>query len=385
MSSRWGILALLFTVRTALGFQFQAVGSVGDSLKTDLGLSYTELGTLIGVFFLPGLALAIPAGYVGRHMTDRLLVTLGMTTLALGGIACALAQDFFFMAAGRVLSGIGFVVVAIYMAKMVADWFAGKEIATAMAVLVMSWPFGIAMGQIGQSWVATLFGWRPTFVIAAVYCLIGAGLVFALYRPPPAVTGGPPVAAALTRREWMLILIASATWAFFNGAYVVYLSFAPRVLVQGGFGPLEAAAVISLASWVMIVSGAICGQIADRSGKSDIILYGCLAIAMIVLALLPHAGLAVPLSLAFGLIGMAPAGLIMALTGQAMAPQRRAFGMGVFFSGYFLVTTPAPAIAGWLYDLSGDPFQPILFAIALFGATILAYTAFRVAQGRRPA
>jgi MFS family permease len=70
----------------------------------------------------------------------------------------------------------------------------------------------------------------------------------------------------------------------------------------------------------------------------------------------------------------------MALTGEAMAPQKRAFGMGVFLSAYFLLTAPAPAIAGWLYDRTGDPFVPILFAAGLFGLALLANVAFRLAQ-----
>jgi MFS family permease len=152
------------------------------------------------------------------------------------------------------------------------------------------------------------------------------------------------------------------------------------VLVAGGYGALEAAAVISLASWVMIVSGAICGQIADRTGKSDAILYACLVVAMLSLALLPQTRFAIPLTLAFGLMGMAPAGLIMALTGQAMAPERRAFGMGIFFSIFFLFTAPTPTIAGWLYDRSGDPYWPILFAVAMFGLTLLTSVGFRLAQ-----
>jgi MFS family permease len=95
---------------------------------------------------------------------------------------------------------------------------------------------------------------------------------------------------------------------------------------------------------------------------------------------LSHVAWAVPISLLFGLVGMAPAGLIMALTGAAMAPQKRAFGMGIFFSAYFVVTAPAPAIAGWFFDRSHDPFLPILFAIALFVLTLGANFAFRVAQ-----
>ncbi len=293
----------------------------------------------------------------------------------------AAADDFGLLALGRLLCGVGFVVTTIFFTKMVVDWFAGRELATAMAVLVMSWPFGIAMGQVGHSWLAATYGWRMPFIAASLYCLAGAVLLLVAYRPPQAATSTSAVASVgLTAREWTLTLMAALVWAAFNAAYIVYLSFAPRVLVAGGLGGLEAASIISLASWVMIFSGAACGQLADRTGRSDLILSVCLGCAMISLALLSHVGWAIPLSLLFGLVGMAPAGLIMALTGAAMAPHKRAFGMGIFFSAYFVVTAPAPAIAGWLFDRSHDPFLPILFAIALFVLTLAANFAFRIAQ-----
>jgi MFS family permease len=171
-------------------------------------------------------------------------------------------------------------------------------------------------------------------------------------------------------------------WGLFNAGYIVYLSFAPRVLMTGGYGASQAAAVISIASWVMIFSGAICGQIADRTGKRDQILYTCTVAAVLSLLLLKLTSLAVALSLLFGLIGVAPAGVIMALTGEAMAPQRRAFGMGVFFSFFFVLVTIAPPVAGWLFDRSGDSYWPIVFAASLFAASALANRAFRAAKKR---
>jgi predicted MFS family arabinose efflux permease len=378
---RWAILALLFATRVGLGFQFQTLGSVADPLAKSLGLSFAEIGTLIGLFLVPGLVLSIPLGFAGKYVSDRALVAAGLGALALGGGVAAAADGFGLLALGRLLCGMGFVVTTIFFTKMVADWFAGRELATAMAVLVMSWPFGIAMGQVGHGWLAAIYGWRMPFIAASLYCLAGAVLLLAAYRPPQATTSTTmPASVRLTAREWTLTLIAAIVWAAFNAAYIVYLSFAPRVLVAGGLGALEAASIVSLASWVMIFSGAACGQLADRTGRSDLILSVCLGGAMVSLALLSHVGWAILLSLLFGLIGMAPAGLIMALTGAAMAPHKRAFGMGIFFSAYFVVTAPAPAIAGWLYDKSGDPFLPILFAIALFVLTLLANFAFRIAQ-----
>ena len=75
----------------------------------------------------------------------------------------------------------------------------------------------------------------------------------------------------------------------------------------------------------------------------------------------------------------------MSLTGQSVAPQRRAFGMGVFFSFYFVLMSLGPPAAGWLFDLSGDPFRPILFATVLFVCAALVYRLFRVLKGRASA
>jgi MFS family permease len=88
--------------------------------------------------------------------------------------------------------------------------------------------------------------------------------------------------------------------------------------------------------------------------------------------------------LLFGLLGMSPAGVIMALPGQAVRAENRALGMGVFFTWYFVVTAPAPIIAGWLYDVSGTATWPMYFAVALILATIACNLAFRLAQGGLP-
>ena len=62
MENRWKALAVLTLARTSLGFQVQSVGSVSPVLLPDLGLDYVALGALIGLYFLPGLVLTIPAG-----------------------------------------------------------------------------------------------------------------------------------------------------------------------------------------------------------------------------------------------------------------------------------------------------------------------------------
>ncbi len=104
------------------------------------------------------------------------------------------------------------------------------------------------------------------------------------------------------------------------------------------------------------------------------------AVLALMLLSLPGAGLAA--SLLFGLVGMAPAGVIMALAGQAVAPERRAFGMGVFFTVYYAVMTASPPAAGWIFDRTGAPDGAILFGAGLFALVLPAALLFRMIRTR---
>lgn len=382
---RWRILFLLASARLALGLQFQTVASTSEYLIQDFGLDYAQIGTLIGLFMLPGMLLAIPSGMAGRWISDRVLTSIALALLGIGGVVAASANGEATIGIGRLICGIGFVVANIYFTKMVTDWFAGREFATALSILIMTWPLGIAIGQTGHEWLAANVGWEAAFWAASAYAAMAMALIAIFYRTPerPAGNAAPP-APGLNRAEVMLILSAALVWALFNAAYVVYLSFASKMLVSGGMTALAAAAMVSIASYVMMGSGIICGQLADRTKKPDLIFYVCMAGAIVGLLLLQNTSMALASSLVIGLLGVAPAGLIVALSAEAIRPQNRAMGMGVYFSIYYLVVAPAPTIAGWLFDRSGDPFHPVLFGAFLFFLTAVAHHGFRMVKRRVP-
>jgi len=375
---RWRILSLLFLARIGLGFQFQTVASVGDDLVVAFGLDYVDIGFLIGLFMAPGLFLAIPAGYWGRFISDRIMVVFGLAALALGGAGSALATESWAIGLGRIFAGVGFLFTSLYFTKMVADWFEGREIATAMSILVMSWPFGIAMGQIGHAWLAHTYGWQIPFQAASVYCLIAALSVYLFYRPPhdlPHADSSKGV--AMNVQEWRLVVCAAAAWGVFNAAYVTYLAFGPKVLEGLGQSAIAAAGIISIGSWIMIFSGAACGQIVDRFGGRNLVLMVCMGGAIVALLLLnvPSAGIGA--SVLFGVVGMAPAGVIMAMAGQAVRPQVRAFGMGIFFTVYYAIMLVTPPVAGAIFDTTGNVQGPIWLAIILFAAVVPLGIAFQ--------
>ena len=126
LEARWLALAVLPAARTSMGFQFQSLASAAPPLVADLGLGYAEVGSLIGLYFLPGVALALPGGLLGRRFGDTRVVAFGLALMAVGGALAGLAEGYGTLAAARLLSGLGAVLLNVLMAKMVADWFAGN-------------------------------------------------------------------------------------------------------------------------------------------------------------------------------------------------------------------------------------------------------------------
>src|SRR2546426_9027446 len=145
VDSRWVALALIFVTRTSMGVQFQSIASVGPLLVADLGLSYAQVGTLIGLYLLPGVALSLPGGLIGQRFGDRRAVVCGLAAMVVGGLVTAWSDGFAGAAAGRLLSGGGGVLMNILLIKMTADWFAGREMATAMAAGLSAWPVGLRL------------------------------------------------------------------------------------------------------------------------------------------------------------------------------------------------------------------------------------------------
>jgi MFS family permease len=131
MRNRWTMLAVLFLARTAMSFQFQSVGSLSPFLVPDLGLDYAVLGTLIGLYMLPGLVIALPGGVLGRRFGETRMCLLGLALITLGGLLMGLAETYALATIGRVIAGVGGVIINVLLTKMVADWFAGPEMMTA--------------------------------------------------------------------------------------------------------------------------------------------------------------------------------------------------------------------------------------------------------------
>src|SRR3982074_3589936 len=110
-----------------MAFQFQSVAAVAPLLGTAFGVSIADIGVLIGLYFAPGIALALPGGAIGQKFGDRATVLGALALMLAGSLAMALASSWSVQIGGRLVAGAGGVIVSVQLTKMLTDWFAGRE------------------------------------------------------------------------------------------------------------------------------------------------------------------------------------------------------------------------------------------------------------------
>lgn len=384
-SKRWLMLLVLFLARMSLAYQFQTIGAIGPILVDEFRIDFTWLGTLIGLYMLPGTVFAIPSGLIGQKFGAKRIVLLGLTLMAIGGLMTG-SHVFEVALAGRLISGIGGVIMNVIMTKMVADWFAQREIVVAMSILVSSWPLGLALGLITFPVIAGMGAWPPVMYTAVAVIVVSLVLVALLYRDPPDVSAllAGRLQIALSGREWLLVLIAGFVWGAYNVAFIVLVSFLPDLLTARGYPLTQAGWIVSLLGWGLIVVVPMAGLAAQRLGRSDLLMAGSLIITALAGAALPFAsgGQFVAAFIVVSIVAGVPAGLILSLPAEALSAENRAVGMGVFFTCFYISMAVMPAIAGWVRDLFASPAAPVLFAASMLGIAALGLAAFRLAQRR---
>jgi MFS family permease len=386
MRSRWTILAVLFLARFGMAFQFESIGALAPVLGGIHGFGLSEIGLLVGLYLGPGIIVAIPGGAIARWLGDRRVIGYSMVLMLAGGLLVAVADQLWLVSAGRVISGVGGVVINIVMTKMVVDWFTGREISTAMAIFINSWPVGIAAALVilplAESAGGLWLSWATTLAVIA----LGMAAFLALYRPAedaPAPSGG----LRIVRFPFAPLLVSALIWALYNVALATIYSFGPAFLTERGFGLSAAGSMTGVFMIALALSIPAGGIASDRTGRPGLVITaGMLSFCLLVLMVFAAPIWVGPylLTLALFCFGFA-GGPVVALPSRFLAPQSRAFGMGVYYAIYYAVMMFGPYFAGVVSDWAGNAGAALAFGIGASAAGLLGLSVFFAVERRATA
>ncbi len=384
----WFMLAILFVCRTATGYVFQSIGSSGPAIALALAIDFALIGTLIGLFKMPGIILSLPSGMLARYCSDRMLIGVGLGVMAAGCLITGIASTYEIAATGRLITGIGATLTNLYFTKVTLDWFSGsKGLPFAMAMLVNSWPLGIALGLMTQGALTIAWGWQGAMLFSGAIAFLATLIMFAFYREAPNRTL-PPAAGfdslkALSRQEWIAMALIANVWSFLNVGLAIVFGFAPALLNSMGYDLSTAGQLVGIGTWVGIIAIPLGGAFVARFGHARLFIAACTLASAIVYAALANDPTSLTLYVAFGIAAFAAAGPIMAQLSILVSDGNRAAGMGVFYTIYYLSMGLMPALAGVLFEVYG-PRSPLIFAAVLMIMSLCALTTLAFMGNQKP-
>ena len=361
--NRWLMLTVLFVARVTMGFQYQAVAALSPLFADSFTIGLADLGILVGLYMSPGVVVALPGAAIGKFFGDKRAVSFGMILMIFGGLIMAFGWNYPLQLTGRVVAGSGGVILNVLMAKMVTDYFSGREISLAMGIFANSWPVGIAAALLVLPLVGNTAGLSWAMLTVAIFILIGLLLFYSMYVD---------VAQAGVKSAGKFII-----WAFYNAGLAMIFAFAPIFLLEKGWSLLSANSTTSIVLWLAVISIPIGGYLADRTGKKDLIILGSLTTFAILLPLSAHTEFVISIYILMGLFAGLAAGPIMGLPSEVLTPENRGIGIGIFLSLFYVGVVLAPILAGALLETTGNPGAAFYLGSVLLVLGCLAQLAFR--------
>lgn len=254
-------IAALTAATAAVGTQTFVFAGLLIELAAELNVSTATGGYLATAF---ALTYALTAPFIALRtgqVERRQLLWLALLAVALINLVAAWASSFSELLALRILAGLAATLVIPVVPSTVALLFPPERRAQVLAMvmggMVLAFLFGMPLGSL----VGGLFGWRSTFLVATLLCLVAAaGVRLAL----PRVASPDSTGWSLLRLGWQApvrrLLIMTLTG--FGATFCVVPYIAP--VVQRVIGHTETVALAQM----LVGVGALCGVvIASRLGQ----------------------------------------------------------------------------------------------------------------------
>ena len=373
--NRWVVL-LLVALATTIGMMvFAAPFPLLPVWIRELGLTKAEGGLLNGLWYLPGIAVALPAGWAFDRYPARRVMLVCWACIVAGTALMAAARSYPVLCAGRLLFSIGMNSHMVGAPKVVGSWFAGRrELGLAMGLYTLAFTAGVflALNVLGR--MAEQGGSHPALRLIAILTLVGIAIM-ALVPELPIVAGSAEAPGRSGFHPWKLgagaWILAVAYFGYSIGTEA-YLSFTPDFLVGRGFALAAASSIVgSYALIAFVLKPPLSSQLTRDRAIPYVCAATTVALVSIALLFLPVPPLvsagAMGVSLALGMPSLLalPAFLLPASqSGQGYGLYQLLYSLGFFAQPLvgFVVDRTAVYSSGYL----------VIAGFTLLGAMVLA-------------
>ena len=368
------VLVLLLASVSAPLNQFK-VPPLMPYLMNGFGLSVGGAGSLMSVFAITGLVLALPAGFVFQKLGYRFTGLLAVGAVAVGAALGAVSGDLGTMWFSRIVEGAGTSLLAVVAPAVIAMWFVADKRGMPMGVWATWVPLGQAIVFVAAPLLVAHGGWRSVWWFGCLYAVFTGVLYLIFVKSMPgsgaisAEPSAPPLAGADLLRVLRMpdLWLLSLTFFCFNVAFIGFLTWAPTYLESVYAVPLGyASTFISISTFVTMFVIPFSGWFSDRIGSRKwicVVPMGVMGLSWLLL-FLDRSWAALLVIVAVGLSGrFVPTGVFAA--GSEVVGDARLGGMAmaVIQVGQNAGMLLGPLGLGWIVEKTGSWLIAFLWLI----------------------
>jgi len=174
---RWVMLVFISLAMFGNYYVYDSIAPVADILKSQLGFTDENIGSLYSVYSIAAIVVLLLGGYIIDRIGTKISTLIFALICAVAGIVTAVSPDITVMLFGRVLLGLGAEPLIVAITTALAKWFKGKELSFAFGINLTIARLGSVAADNSPTLATSLFtNWQdPLWLAAAVglTCVVG--------------------------------------------------------------------------------------------------------------------------------------------------------------------------------------------------------------------
>lgn len=386
----WLLIGLLWMVAFLNAADRSILFTVMPQLKTEFGLTATQLALLNSVFFWIYAVAAFLSGSLGDRARRSRVIIYGLLFWSAATGIVSLSTGFAMLLALRGLVALGEATYYPTATALISDWHRPEMRGRALSLHQTAVFAGAGMGALTAGYMADALGWQAPFLVFGTIGFVVVGILWLFLRdapPRPVPTTAPAAAPLRTVLGVPAALMLCVVFFLANGASTGVTVWAPSFVhdVLGlnlGGSALVGAATIQVAGFLTVpFSGLLGDYLAKRTpvGRFHTLAIG-LALAALLLVPLLWAKTAGMVGLVLLLTSIGKGifdGCIYAAMHDVVPPHARATAVGMMTMIGFFGAGASPLLIAWMSGSFGlaAGMASMAVAYALAVALILIMSA----------
>jgi MFS family permease len=178
---RWAVLVFVSLAMFGNYYIYDSIAPIADMLKSELGFSDTNIGSLMSIYSFAAIFILIISGPIIDRLGTKISILVFATVCSIAALVTSLSSELWIMLAGRLLLGMGAEPLIVAVTTALAKWFKGKELGFAFGINLTIARLGSFAADLSPTWAGKWYGnWQDPLYIAFVIgltCVLG-GIIY---------------------------------------------------------------------------------------------------------------------------------------------------------------------------------------------------------------